>query len=942
MTPLHTPRLARTALVAVLLVLLGGLSLAVPAAAGAAATGATVTGITSGGSLVYAKANNIWLSNPDGSSARQLTTDGTASRPYRDPSQSDDGNVIVAVQDRPDANGFATSWLYEMNRSGTLLRPAFAPTQYTTRLGGACTIPVLTSPWGVLATVSPDGTKIAVSPEASFYDFDCGGTFESYIYVISLAGATVNGTISNGSAGENLEQPEWIGSSRLIMYAEFANAVDYYDLGQATAHQWIASSGVENAFQYPAVAGGKLVTTGYGNNLGRALQLWTTNGAAPTAPTLRCEIYTGTSDTGAYYAHVAPDGAAVVWMEEDPGVGASTDGIWISPVGSIAGGDCSSLQRQLLVSGGSDPFWGPAGLSAPPATTLSVNDVSVTEGSSGTKAATFTLTRSGSTTGSSTVTYATANGTATAGSDYTAVPATAVTFAAGETTKSVSVSVLGDTTVEPNETFTLGLSAPTGATIADAIGVATITNDDSAPTATGPAYLTVGDVRLPEGSSGSTPATFTVTRYGGTSAAVSVTYGTASGSAAAGSDFTAVAPTRLTFAAGETSKTVAVPVLGDTVPEADEAFSLVLSAPSGATLSDSSGAGTIVTDDAPAYLAVNDITTAEGAGGSHAATFTVTRTGNTAVAASVKYATSSATATAASDYTTLPLTTLSFAAGQTSRTVSVSVLGDTVVEGAETFRLLLSSPSGATLADSSGTATIANDDGTAVAGPATWVSVSDGQRVEGGSGSSLATFTVTRYGRTTGTSSVRYATANGTAVAGSDYTAVPATTVTFAAGETSKTVTVPVLGDTSPEPTETFTVGLSSPVGAVVADSSAVGTIVNDDAPAYLRVDDLSLTEGNAGTTSAGFRITRTGNTAVASTVTCRTVNGTAVAGSDYTALPVTSVTFAAGETAKTVLASVTGDTTVEASETFSLLLSGQVGAFVTDGTAVATVVNDD
>ncbi|MDQ1642555.1 MAG: large repetitive protein [Actinomycetota bacterium] len=938
-------RTATTALLEALLLVIGVITLVVAPTLSQARAATSVTGIASGGSILYVKAYNVWLSSPDGVTVRQLTTDGTASAPYRNPSQSDDGNVIVAVRDRNEqAGGFVRSYLTEMNRSGVPLRAPFAPTQYATRLGGSCTIPVLEAPGGILATVSPDGTKIAVNPQGTFYDFDCGGTFESSMYVITVAGAAVGSTITT-SGTENLEQPEWLGSTRLLMYGEFANGDFYYDLGASTAQQWIAPAWgdfTDNAYEYPAVAGSFLATAGWDASGNRAVRFRTMNGAPPAAPTFRCDIATGNPYAVGYAPHVAPDGTAVVWGEHDENVSPAVDGVYISPLGSAASGNCSSLQRQLLVAGGSDPFWGPAGTipASPPA--LSVNDVSVSEGNSGTKSATFTITRTGSTTGTSTVSYATANGTATAGSDYTAVGPTTLTFAAGETTKSVTVSVLGDAVVEPNETFSLLLSSPAGATVSDGTGVATITNDDTAPPTTGPAYAQVNDVRVMEGNSGVSLATFTVTRSGNTTGTSSLKYATSSGSALGGSDFAMVPSTTMAFAAGETAKSVTVSVLRDTVPEGDETFTLGLSSPVGVTLSDAVGTGTIANDDAPAYLSVRDVTTTEGNSGTHVVNFTITRSGNTTVPATVKYATSSATATAPADYTAVPLTTLTFAVGETTKTVAVSVVGDTTAEANESFRLSLSSPVGAAMSDNISTATIANDDGTATPGPATWLAISDGSRSEGNSGTALETFTVIRYGNTTGTSSVKYATSNGTAVSGSDYTAVPWTLITFAAGQTSTTVSVSVLGDTVPEATEVFNVGLSAVTGAVLADSAGIGTIVNDDAPTYLRVNDLSVSEGNSGSKLITFTIKRSGNTTVGSSVKYATANSTALAGSDYTAVPATLVSFLAGETSKSVTVSVLGDTTVEPNETFSLVLSAPVGAFVSDTTGVATLVNDD
>jgi len=111
--------------------------------------------------------------------------------------------------------------------------------------------------------------------------------------------------------------------------------------------------------------------------------------------------------------------------------------------------------------------------------TLAVKDARVSEGAAGTfRSLVFTLTRSGDTTGTSTVKYATADGTATAGSDYTAVSSKTVTFAAGVTTMKAKIKLIGDNVAETNETLWLNLSAPTGATISDATALGTIVNDD--------------------------------------------------------------------------------------------------------------------------------------------------------------------------------------------------------------------------------------------------------------------------------------------------------------------------------------------------------------------------------------------------------------------------------------------------------------------------------
>jgi hypothetical protein len=158
------------------------------------------------------------------------------------------------------------------------------------------------------------------------------------------------------------------------------------------------------------------------------------------------------------------------------------------------------------------------------------------------------------------------------------------------------VNVNGDTTVEPTEAFHLDLTSPSNATTSDALGVGTITNDD---VVTPPATPTVaiGDATVnPEGNSGTTNATFTVTLSSAAISTITVSYTTSNDSATAPGDYTAGSGT-VTFSPGDTSKTIAVPVVGDTVPEPDETFNVDLSSPSGATISDGHGVGTIVDDD---------------------------------------------------------------------------------------------------------------------------------------------------------------------------------------------------------------------------------------------------------------------------------------------------------------------------------------------------------
>src|SRR5262249_47098764 len=188
----------------------------------------------------------------------------------------------------------------------------------------------------------------------------------------------------------------------------------------------------------------------------------------------------------------------------------------------------------------------------------------------------------------------------------------------------------------------------------------------------------------------------------------------------------------------------------------------------------------------------------------------------------VSYSTSNGTATAGSDYTSTS-GTLTFSPGQTSLTVPVSVLGDTVIESNETFNLNLSLPVNATINRGTGTATIVDDD-------LPTLSVSDASATEGNSGLTPVTFTVTLSAASSQTVTVSYSTAAGTATAGTHYQSLSGT-LTFAPGQISQTVTVNAVGDTTVELNETFTLNLSNPVNAAISRSQGTGTIINDDLP---------------------------------------------------------------------------------------------------------------
>ena len=232
------------------------------------------------------------------------------------------------------------------------------------------------------------------------------------------------------------------------------------------------------------------------------------------------------------------------------------------------------------------------------------------------------------------------------------------------------------------------------------------------PTAT-PAPLPLVSVNSPsvtEGDSGTTRVLFTLTLNKANPKGARVYVNTLQGTASANSDYVPLNKTLVTFGPGVMVQTVAVSVRGDTVDENDEKFALVLSSPTGATLGNGRGTCTIVDDDGAPTLSINDISLTEGNSGTKKATFTLILSSLSGKEVSLNYATQDRSASAGSDYLNLG-GTLTFAPGEKSKTVSVTIKGDISIEKDEQFALMLSRPVNVTFAKSSATCTIQNDDG---------------------------------------------------------------------------------------------------------------------------------------------------------------------------------------------------------------------------------------
>jgi len=473
------------------------------------------------------------------------------------------------------------------------------------------------------------------------------------------------------------------------------------------------------------------------------------------------------------------------------------------------------VARLLVVAvlGALLPLIAAGSASAAKAKTIKIADASIVEGDAGSKSLSFKVTWSGSKGGGSSVSvgYATADASATAGSDYTSKSGTVALSPGSCRCGTISIPILGDNLDEDTETFQVNLSNPSGATIADVQAIGTIYDNE------GPPAVIVTDTSDVE-STGTMSMSVLLT--GATAGTVTMDYTTASGTAVAVSDFTTTTGS-LTFTSGQTTKTVPVPITSDALNEDDETFTLSVSNVVGAGVTASSGTGTIVDDDSEPDLSVANATVTEGNSGTATASFAVTLSAESGREITVDYATADGTAVAGSDYSATA-GTLTFPAGVTSKPVDVPVTGDTLYEGNETFAVSLSSPSNAGTADADAVGSITDDD------PKPSFSIDDVSVAEGNAGTATATFTVSMSNPSAVGASVQWATADGTALAGSDYEAGGAT-LPFLAGEVSHTVDVTIDGDIVDEADETFGVTLSSPTGATIADGAGTGTIDDDD-----------------------------------------------------------------------------------------------------------------
>ncbi len=498
-------------------------------------------------------------------------------------------------------------------------------------------------------------------------------------------------------------------------------------------------------------------------------------------------------------------------------IGTSTDAPYsLAWLGASLGDH--QLTAQARTAGGqvitSPPL--PIAVSGP---TLSISDASRVEGQSLTRSMLFTVSLSSpSPTDTVTVQFTTVDGSALAGSDYVSRN-DLIIFRPGESSRTVEVVINGDTIIEPDETFQVHLSNPTGASLARSTATGTILTDEIS--------LTVMNVSVREGDLGATtPATFLVKLNVAAPFDVVFRYETADATASvSGGDYTPRSGT-LTIPAGQLSVPIPVDILGDNTPEPLETLQFKITTATNAILARPLATATILDDDLPFSIA--DASILEGDSGTLLATLEVTLATAVDFPVSIPYKTGGGTATPGVDYTAVS-GTLEFAPGVTRLLVSIPISGDSLVEPDETIRVQLQPSFFSNSARNAAFLTLRNDDLTLDFAFNPLIQVVPGPIIiEGDSGFQNIQVDVLLSQAASFAVFVNFTTTNDTAIAPLDFRA-SAGTLAFRPGQTRSTISIDILGDLMPEALEQFFVDLFNPVNAVIKRSRLVLQIEDND-----------------------------------------------------------------------------------------------------------------
>jgi hypothetical protein len=527
------------------------------------------------------------------------------------------------------------------------------------------------------------------------------------------------------------------------------------------------------------------------------------------------------------------------------------------------------------------------------------------------------------------VSYDVTGGNASRPDDYTLADGT-VTFLPGQTRRTIDATILADQIEESDEDIVVTLSGPSGATIGTTNHhTITISADILPRVSFGNAATTSGN----EASDETIQAGLTIAA----TEQVSVQLGVAGSATPGGVDHAVVDGQTITFAVGEMMKTVPLGVVQDALDEDDETADLALKNPTGKVLLAATGTThtRTITDDDP-LPSVQFMATASSTAESANATITVTLTPVSGRTVTVPYSVTGGTANVADATVVGAPGNLTFTAGQTTQTISVMVMQDTLDEADETIVITLGTPTNATLGTNTAhTLTITDDDNPPTFGAAN-SSVS-----EGDTGTKTVNVTATLSTASGRDVTVPY-TVTGTANNPADYT-ITASPVSIPAGMTSVNIVITVKGDTSDEDNETVIVTMGTPTNATQGAITVQTVTINDDdaAPTVAFTSSgTSPQEGNANVTL----------TVQLSAVSGRdvtvpfTINASSTANdpADYT-ITSSPVTITAGNLSTTIVIAMKEDTLDEANETVVVDLDTPTGATLgTPATYTLTITDDD
>lgn len=557
--------------------------------------------------------------------------------------------------------------------------------------------------------------------------------------------------------------------------------------------------------------------------------------------------------------------------------------------------------------------------------------------------------------GAVSVDYVVNDGTAAAGTDFTAVAPGTLNWADGDVAdKTISVTITNNSNLDGNRNFSVVISNPQGgATLGTPTSTtATIQDDEIA------LQFAATTASVNEGAA--TNVNVAVNRLGSSAGAVSVHWDTSNGTAVAGTDFgvSGNATQRsgtLNWAAGDTAAkniTVGVsssniPIINNSVVNPSRDFTITLSSPTGGAALGANTANTVTINDTDSTIQFDAPTLTVSEAGPNM-TVNVTRLGSTATAQAVTFTTAAGTAMATSDFTTTT-GTITFAIGETTKVFTVGpntvaapyvkVMNDTTIEGPETFTVTLSSPTGGALlgAQKTLTVTINSDEN--------GVSMATASRTDIVEGAGTVEIFAQRSG-SVGAVDVNFAFTNGTAVNGTHYQGVNGS-LHWNDGETGqKSALVNILDDSVVNTNRTFTVTLSGATGAtLVTPMSTMVTIKDNDNTVQFAAATASVTETTA---SIMIPVSRLGVATGAASVHWSTADGGALAGTDFGTLGDTTqrsgtLNWAAGSAAsQNITIPILPNGTLNGSRNFQVLLDTPTGALIGVNSAFTVTINDD